>query len=305
MTAALPGWRITEPGLYAGIPDAVYHADPVPAGSLSVSGAKVLARNPARYDWDRRHPRDWEPVFNHGHAAHALVLGVGPRIVELAANDWRSPKTRAVRDEQLAAGRIPLLSKDAEQVRAMRAALLEHELAAALLRDPVGAEVSAFRVDDVTGGWLRARFDVIRSDGLVDYKTAESAAPEAFQRKAVDYGYHQQAAWYLDMAEQLGCDVSAGFRFVVQEKHPPYLVSVVEFDDDTVQLGRAWNRYAIDLWQECRTTDTWPGYPAETVTITAPPWAPRPPTAADAADTTTTTADSSELLDALERILTE
>lgn len=281
MTAAITGPRstiITEPGLYAGIPDAVYHADPVPDGSLSVSGAKVLARNPARYHYDRLHPRDWEPKFNHGHAAHSLMLGVGPQVVEIAANDWRSPKTRGVRDQQLAAGRIPLLTKDAEQVKAMRDALAKHPHAAQLLSPGGAAEISAFRTDPVTGCWLRARFDYVRaSEGvLVDYKTAESADPAAFARKGIDFGYHMQAGWYLDQANGLGLEIER-FVFVVQEKVAPFLVSVVEYDADTLALGRAWNRYAIDRWVECLDANTWPGYPDETVTVSAPPWAPRPP----------------------------
>ncbi|MFT4295618.1 MAG: PD-(D/E)XK nuclease-like domain-containing protein [Micropruina sp.] len=270
------GLQITEPGLYAGIADDVYHADPVPAGSLSVSGAKVLAEVPARYHYDLTHPAAPRREFDHGHAAHQLVLGVGQQIVELAADNWRSPKVRAVADEQRAAGRIPLLAPDAAMVRAMRDQLRQHPRAVELLSGDGQAEISAFREID-PGVWLRARFDWLAPGRVVDYKTAVSADPAVFVRRAVEYGYHMQAAWYLDMAEALGCDVRDGFRFVVQEKRPPYLVSVVRLDDDTVDLGRAWNAFAIALWRDCRASGEWPGYPAGDVTVTAPPWTPRPP----------------------------
>ncbi|MGW9447058.1 hypothetical protein, partial [Bacillus mobilis] len=48
---------ITRPGVYDGIPEAVYHRDPVPGGSLSSSGArKLLAPScPALFKYDQEH----------------------------------------------------------------------------------------------------------------------------------------------------------------------------------------------------------------------------------------------------------
>lgn len=267
-------------GLYDGIRDATYHADPVPDGSLSVSGAKLVARNPARWLWDRKHRT--EPVVGDllfGKAVHSAIFG-GPDVVHIRCEDWRSSKNRAIRDEHAAAGRLPLKTPEFLTVKAMRTAVRDNPRAAALLDQPgLRPEVSAFRQDDVTGRWLRARFDLLTPTGIVDYKTAENADPEAFRRYGINYGYHWQAAWYLDMAAALGRDVSAGFQFIVQEKEPPFHASVVEFDPETVELGRAWNRYAINRWHECLEADDWPAYPAETVTVAAMPWAPRPPTA--------------------------
>jgi len=41
MTAAVGGIQVTAPGVYD-IPAEAYHADPVPGGSLSASGARDL-----------------------------------------------------------------------------------------------------------------------------------------------------------------------------------------------------------------------------------------------------------------------
>src|SRR5690242_19341825 len=47
---------ITEPGIYSGIPNDVYHSDPTPDGSLSSSGAKkLIATTPLHFKWDRDH----------------------------------------------------------------------------------------------------------------------------------------------------------------------------------------------------------------------------------------------------------
>jgi hypothetical protein len=52
----------------------------------------------------------------------------------------------------------------------------------------------------------------------VDYKTADHANPAAFAKSALDYGYHQQAAWYLDGLRELGISDDAAFLFIVQSE---------------------------------------------------------------------------------------
>lgn len=142
--------------------------------------------------------------------------------------------------------------------------------------------------------WLRCRFDMVAPGVVADYKTAADAEPGRFARRTMlDLGYHMQAAHYLDMAQRLGlAHAGAPFRFLVQEKEPPYLPAVVTVGDDYLQLGRRDMRRAIDLWAECNRTGQWPGYPA---TIAEPPkWA------LDETDELDTTTEA-ELLALIER----
>src|SRR5207248_11468429 len=83
--------QIVEPGVYD-ITNDVYHADPVPQGSLSSTGARQLTppNCPALFKWQLDHPEPPNSVFDIGTAAHKLVLGDGPQIVEVDADDWRS-----------------------------------------------------------------------------------------------------------------------------------------------------------------------------------------------------------------------
>jgi hypothetical protein len=151
-------------------------------------------------------------------------------------------------------------------------------------------------VEGPGGQWLRCRFDAIGDAGIVDLKTVQGgfADPERFIRKALAMGWHQQAAWYRDMAQELG--VTAGpFRFVVVEKTPPYLVSVIELDEATEGFGRDANQRAIDLYRRCLATDEWPGYPGQIATVSAPPWSYRDAEETDHIDPTV----EQELLDLL------
>src|SRR4051794_32399270 len=97
MTATLPLSEAVGPGVYDDMPVAAYHADPVPGGSLSCSGAKKLLPPscPALYAWERDNPPAPTTTFELGHAAHQRVLGVGPEIVVVDAETWNTNAVKA------------------------------------------------------------------------------------------------------------------------------------------------------------------------------------------------------------------
>lgn len=260
------------------LPEAEYFSRP----ELSASMAKVLVQpgGPAKLRWqiDNRQPAKKE--FDHGHAAHTLVLGTGAPIAVipdglLAKNGAAS--TNASKEfiaQARAEGKTPLKLEDAAMVGAMAQALEQCPEAVATLRAP-GAryEVSAVRTDEQTGIGLRCRFDAVAPTVIGDYKTAADAEPGKFARRSiVDLGYDLAAAHYLDMGIALGLvDPDAPFRLVVQEKKAPYLVSVITLSDAYLARGRALMRHAINLWAECTSTGVWPGYPS--ITAEPPAWA--------------------------------
>lgn len=269
---------ITQPGIYD-LDDATYHADPVDGGSLSSTEARQLAECPARFRWAKDHgepPHRRE--FDFGHAAHALVLGAGADVAVLEFDDWRTKDARAARDEAHANGATPILVKDFEAVQAMAEAIRSHPLAMRLL-DPLHGrpEQSLMWIDgDV---WRRARIDwlpdVPASGRLIvtDYKSAADASTPAFSKAIANYGYHQQAAWYLDGIRALCGVTDAAFVFVVQEKQPPYLVNVIELDPFALQAGAQRNAKAIDVYRECRASGVWPGFGDKVEMASLPRWA--------------------------------
>jgi len=260
-----------EPGFYPDIPEAEYHAD---RDSLSVSGAKTLLKAPALFRWQQDHPvhRD---VFDFGSAAHELVLGVGPGIAIIpptsrAKADQEAHK--AAKEAARAEGKIPLTAEDAATVQAMADKLSEHETAMQLLSDGK-PEVSAYCPDEATGVLRRGRFDWLGASILTDYKTAASVEPWAFAGSVAKFGYHMQAAWYLDLARDLGHPAEA-FAFICQEKTAPYLVEVYDLDAPALDRGRDLNRRALERFRDCRESGIWPGYTGRPfTTLSLPRWA--------------------------------
>lgn len=277
---------IGEAGVYD-MPEDAYHADPVPGGSLSASGAKLLLPPscPARYQYDRLYGEPPKKAFEHGAAAHSLVLGAGPELVIVDAPDWRTKAAKEARDSARFDGRIPLLPADYSQVQAMAAAIREHPLASALLDPDRGdAEQSLFWTDDETGIWRRARLDWLpaprpgRRMVVPDYKTADRADRESIRKAVASYGYHLQAAQYTRGVTALGLDDDPAFVFIFQEKNPPYLVNVVQLDDDAMQAGRDRMRLACEMFRDCTESGIWPGYESEfgeLPVISLPPWVTR------------------------------
>lgn len=269
MTATLTE-SITVPGVYD-IPADVYHRDPVEGGSLSSSGARRLLESPARFRYDQDHPSAPKREFDLGHAAHQLVLGAGPELVYIDADEWR---TKAVKEEVAAvraAGKVPLRPSDWAAVLDMAAALRKHPLAGPLLTAGSGvAEQTVVWRDATTGMWCRAMVDWLRGRIVVDYKTTTDASNDALRRAIATYGYYIQAAHYLDgVAAVTG--IEAGFLFMAQEKDPPYLVNVVQCDDEYLAIGRARIARAREIYRDCTESGIWPGYPTDDIPTLSPP----------------------------------
>lgn len=273
---------ITGPGVYD-IPEHVYHADPVPGGSLSSTGARRLLPPscPALFKHERDHGAQRRQVFDVGSAAHRLVLGAGADLAVIDAGDYRSKAARDQRDAAYAAGTTPVLSHEFDQVNAMATAVERHPVAGRLFAPGRGdAERTLAWIDEATGVWCRARLDwMCRSANgrliVVDYKTTTSAEPSKVARAIHDYGYHQQASWYLDGVRAVGLDVDPAFIFAFQEKAAPHLITVVELDAEALRIGAERNRRALEIYARCTATGEWPGYTDDITLLGLPAWAER------------------------------
>ncbi|MFC4122086.1 PD-(D/E)XK nuclease-like domain-containing protein [Nonomuraea zeae] len=263
------------------IDERAYHADPVTGGSLSSTGARTLVQpaGPARFRWEQDHPAPPKREWELGHAAHKLVLGVGPEFQIIDAPDYRTRKAQQARNAAYDAGLVPLLTREHDQVQAMADAIRQHPVASALFNPARGAaEQTLIWQDPETGVWRRARPDWLPHlyNGrliLGDYKTTTNAAREAIRKTIANFRYHQQQAWYVDGVRDLGLAQDVAFIFIFQEKHAPFLIHIVQLDNAAEDSGREENRRALRLYAHCAATGVWPGYNPEITLIDLPPWA--------------------------------
>ncbi|NXY96404.1 PD-(D/E)XK nuclease-like domain-containing protein [Streptomyces sp. BR123] len=263
-----------EPGLYD-IPVDLYHSDPVPGGSLSASGAKVLADCPARFKYLLDHPQPHKPEFEFGTAAHTVVLGDGPELVVVDEDKWLTQETKgrvaAIRE----AGGIPLKRADYQRICDMAEALAAHTEASEILTPGSGvAEQSIFWPDGPI--WWRSRFDWLRPDLIADYKTTRSVHPDYLGKAVHELGYHIQEHIYRRGAVELGLlPEGASFKFIYQEKQPPYLVTVAELDPVARYVGHRLTQDAAASYLYGRETGHWPAYVETSTVLSLPPYIER------------------------------
>ena len=275
---------IKKPGIYR-LSAEVYHGACTAKPALSSTGAREIAsecpayhrhRNPhLNPDWKS----DYKREFAIGTSAHLLFLepeAFDDRTVIVDADNYQTKAAKTARDDAHEAGKSPLLMKERDLVFAMREALNSDPLARTLIGQ-VTTEETIVWIDDVTGCWCKARPDIRPNHRryAVDYKTAASAEPSAFERSAWNYRYWQQAAWYLDAIEAMHGERPAAFFFLCQAKDPPYLVTVHRVDDGYLEWGELENRKARETFARCLETGRWPGYADKALPLKPPAYAER------------------------------
>lgn len=264
---------ITGPGVYDGLDEAVYHADTALAEgfgpSLSSTGAKRILHAPATFKWEQEN-RVYKTAYDAGHAIHGLVLGIGEPVEVLDFPDRRTKAYKEAEKEAREAGKVPILKKDWEPIQAAAGAVLAHPVAGNIFAAGK-AEQSIYATDTETGVTMRGRIDWLRANAVIDLKTTgQSAHPWRFAKTCADFGYDLQAAWYLKILAALGYPTDLPYLHVVVEIEPPYLVSVVQLDDESLAAGWAQAERALEIYARCVETGHWPGYPEEITPITLP-----------------------------------
>lgn len=277
MTAAV---EVEAPKVVDGLSAEAYHADRT---SISSSGLRALLAPgcPAQFKYDRDNPKPPKREFDLGNAVHAEVLGEGHDIVDVDFPNYLKVEARAVRDAAYAAGKVPLLPKERDQVDAMAKAVREHPLAGPLFAAGSGIpERSIYWTDATTGVRCRVRPDWLKqlpgTTLCVDLKTIKDAAPDTISRAIRDHNYHQQDPLYIDGIEAAGlAPDGCRFIFAFVSKIPPYLVTVRELADQDRDIGRARNERALRIYADCESTGIWPdwtGAVTEIPQIGMPTW---------------------------------
>jgi hypothetical protein len=271
---------IRTPMVVDGMPDEVYHRDPVDGGSLSHSGLKTILDVPARFLHERENGRAPKDHFDFGHAAHHYVIGVGQRIARIDAADWRKTEAKTARVEARARGHVPMLAHDDDRARRMAEAVRAHRRAGALFDPKRGVAERVFVwFDEEFGVWRRAKFDFLTRTASgrlvgVDYKSTQGkVSPDAIGDAAYKFGYYTQDPYYRDALRALGLDDDPGFLFVTQEKDAPHLVTVSELDAEAKAWGAMKVRQGLARYADCVETGRFPDYADDIVTVSLPRWA--------------------------------
>lgn len=270
------GVPLKLPGAYR-MDDATYRADPCVPRALNATTAKVLIEQSpmhAKAFFDEEEPED-DKKFDVGLAAHVVMLERGRELAILEFPDYRSKAAQEARRVAIVEGNLPVLQHQYDRVEQMVDACSDYldDIEPRPFTNGYAEVAIIAKMDD--GTWLRALVDWLHADGLTidDYKTTEDASPDAIERRLHSHGWDIQAAMHERILDLIDPD-NAGrrkHRFVVQETKAPYVTTVGILSEAAMTMGRKRLHYAINVWQRCLATDTWPSYPSP-ITLGYPRW---------------------------------
>jgi exodeoxyribonuclease VIII len=249
------------------ISNADYHADP----AISASQLKEIGRSPYHY-WSRyldpnRVAMVPTAAMRFGSLAHCAVLEPDElsKRYQLAP-DRRTKEGKAAVIEMAAAGIEAVSEADLAQALQIADAVRSNSTAALLLSD--GAAEQSFWFDDIpTGLRCKCRPDWFDGATIVDLKTCQDASPTGFAKAVANFGYQIQAAHYL------AGTLATRFVFVAVEKTAPYAIGVYELNTEALIHGSIARHNALQIIQDCRAINFYPGYTDGIQTLQLPGWA--------------------------------
>jgi hypothetical protein len=268
--------KIDKPGIYRGISEADYRADPCPSPSLTQSLCKILIERSPKHAWTecpRLNPQfeaDDDTKFDIGNVAHRLILGRGKDIEVAVYPDWRTKAAQEIRQAATAQGRIAVLQHQVEQASDMVAAawsqLKHHEDHDAF----TGGSGEVMIVWQEDGIWFRSLIDWLHDDlrTVDDYKsTGKSVAPHTIGLVAQAAGWEIQAAFIERGLDHLDPD-GAGrrrYRFIAQETDKPNALTSMHINEHWMTMGRKKVEAGVNMWKHAVNFEDWYGYPNRAV----------------------------------------
>lgn len=263
--------KIDRPGIYRGISEADYRADPCPVPSLTQSLCKIALERSMRSvrtaspALNPNYEPDDDTKFDLGNTAHTMVLGRGKDVISVDFPDWKTKAAKEAREVAAAEGKIAVLKE-----QHIRAAVMASEARAQLDRHEdrdafTGGDAEVMIAWQEDGIWCRALLDWLHKDlrTVDDFKTtAMSVAPHLLGFRALNGGWDLQAAFInrgLDALDPAGAG-RRRFRFIAQETDPPHDLAVMHMTKPWLTMGHKKVEAAMTLWRAAAKSSRWPGY---------------------------------------------
>lgn len=283
--------QVTPPGIYFNMSNEDYHND----RSISNSGMGKLLKTPLHYWHDSpfnpfREKLDTD-AYRKGRAYHTLVLEpekfkddyiLLPPVNDLKidsefweylskspdAKDFKLPATKTAKVVKYVGEKTVIREKEYNDLLLAVKYLKSDKMIFPLFTCGY-PEVSIFWVDEETGVPCRVRIDYLTHKIATDLKSTSDVGNYKLGYSIVDYGYHRQAAFYLEgirnvkktidnsdepishfeeWLDNFAKEPTDNFAFVFQEMKPPNV-----YRADSIKWCREDNSPPDCDWQEADT----------------------------------------------------
>ena len=244
---------VYQEGVYEDMPFPEYNE----LGAVRSHDLTAIMKDPYAYKYEEK-PDSEASFFVEGRLQHCLFLEPHVFDDEFIIAPKINKRTKAGKEEYedfvATAGDRSVISQDLYDTCVARCEVLD----AFKPRGDDQTELSV--VFDYFGHLCKARFDMLQDNVIIDLKTCRDASPRGFKQSVKSFGYHQQAAFYLDAARNSGMTEVDRFQFLAIAKTHPYPYVVYELDAEAIEYGRSLNEQALERLLNCRDTGIYTPY---------------------------------------------
>lgn len=247
--------------------------------AVNISSLKMMRRSPAHYFQAITEQETENNNLLLGSLVHCLILQpetFDATYIEVPKIDRRTKEGKEQADYIARKcdleGLIPVAYELAEEARIIAKQAGNHPYFRLFHTDTSRQEISLTWTN--RGVDCKGRIDHYdpKTKTITDIKTTKDASPEEFSKSIYNFGYHNQAAWYIDGCKENGLEVEDYILFVI-EKDAPYCIVVYRLNQQDIALARAENDRFLSQLIQCRKEKHFVGYPEEIQEITIPTWA--------------------------------
>lgn len=219
----------------------IYHSH----DSISASGLKTIHKKSVYHLINQKFKET--PAMALGTAVHQAILEPHDfhdiyHVIEKIDKRTKAGKEEYQKQIDLAKGKIIIEDDIHEIIKSILGDFRQNDLAQKYCK----GEIELSHYTQYEGIDVRVRPDVINhvSDFISDVKTCQDNSPQAFKRDVYNWGYHLQAAFYMDM-----CGIN-NFRFIACTTKYPYTVEVYTLDEKDIEFGRMAYKNAFRQWKK-------------------------------------------------------
>jgi membrane-associated HD superfamily phosphohydrolase len=219
----------------------IYHSH----DSISASGLKIIHKKSVYHLINQQFKET--PAMALGTAVHQAILEPHNfhdiyHVIEKIDKRTKAGKEEYQKQIDLAQGKIIIEDDIHEIIKSILGDFRQNDLAQKYCK----GEIELSHYTKYEGIDVRVRPDVINhvSDFITDVKTCQDNSPQAFKRDVYNWGYHLQAAFYMDM-----CGIN-NFRFIACTTKYPYTVEVYTLDEKDIEFGRMAYKNAFKQWKK-------------------------------------------------------
>jgi exodeoxyribonuclease VIII len=219
--------------------------------ALGSSGIKTLLKNP--YEFLNPIKRD-NANLDLGSAIHKMILEKDTfyeEFIVLPKLDRRKKTDKEAYDKFLEkkGDRKVLQEDDFNLVINITNSLLSQQTIVKSFLNGGTAEESFFSKINKIDVKCRPDYYIQDKGVVVDIKTCQDSSKDKFTKDIINYGYHIQASFYLDVLKSLNKKADH-FIFIALQKIEPYMVGVYILSKKDIILGRELYEKGLQIYKE-------------------------------------------------------